>query len=73
MLPGWAAEREWGYGPDDAQYEELYAEIDLVLARYPDVCLTLPHFYFLSGDLRRAGALLAAHPKVCRDSAGSWD
>ena len=34
-IPGWAKERNWGYGPGDAQKEQLYAEVDEVLARHP--------------------------------------
>ena len=26
-IPGWAKERNWGYGPGDVQKEQLYAEI----------------------------------------------
>ena len=34
-LPSWAKERNWGYGPEDVQKEQLYAEVDEVLARHP--------------------------------------
>ena len=27
-IPGWAKERNWGYGPGDVQKEELYTEVD---------------------------------------------
>jgi predicted TIM-barrel fold metal-dependent hydrolase len=66
--PGWARERDWFYG--DGTYpakETLYAEIDHVLARHPRLKLVLAHFYFLSADLARAGAMLDAHPTVCFD------
>lgn len=68
-IPGWAAEKNWGYGPEDAQYEALYSEMDLVLERYPKLNLTLPHFYFLSADLPRAERFLQAHPTVNLDLA----
>ncbi len=68
-IPAWAAEKNWGYGPDDAQYEELYAEVDTVLERYPELNITLPHFYFLSADLSRAERFLQAHPTVKFDLA----
>lgn len=66
--PGWARERDWFYG--DTTYpakEDLYLEIDRVLARHPRLKLVLAHFYFLSADLARAGAFLDAHPGVCFD------
>ena len=68
-IPGWASERNWGYGPQDVQKEELYAEVDEVLARHPNLRVTLAHFYFLSADLARARRLLDAHPYLCFDLA----
>jgi hypothetical protein len=66
-IPGWAKERNWGYGPDDVQKETLYAEVDEVLARHPCLRIIFAHFYFLSADLERAGRFLDAHPTVCFD------
>ncbi len=63
-IPGWAKERNWGYGPDDVQKEALYAEVDEVLARHPQLRITFAHFYFLSADLARAARFLDAHPTV---------
>ena len=68
-LPGWAKERNWGYGPDDVQKEQLYAEVDEVLAGYPGLRIILAHFYFLSADLPRARRFLDEHPNVCFDLA----
>jgi predicted TIM-barrel fold metal-dependent hydrolase len=45
----------------------LYAEVDHVLERHPELCIIFAHFYFLSADLERAGRFLDAHPKVCLD------
>ncbi|NQT86820.1 amidohydrolase family protein [bacterium] len=67
--PGWAKERNWGYGPDDVRKEALYAEVDEVLARHPDLRVIFAHFYFLSADLARAARFLDAHPRVCFDLA----
>ena len=53
-LPAWARERKWGYGPEDVQKEQLYAEVDEVLDRHPDLNIIFAHFYFLSADLPRA-------------------
>ncbi len=68
-IPGWARERDWGYGPHDVQKEELYAEVEEVLARHPGLKVIFAHFYFLSADLPRAERLFAAHPNVHFDLA----
>jgi predicted TIM-barrel fold metal-dependent hydrolase len=68
-IPGWAKERNWGYGPDDAQKEQLYAEVDEVLSRHPRLKIILAHFYFLSADLPRARRFLDEHPTVHFDLA----
>ncbi len=63
-LPAWAKERNWGYGPEDVQKEQLYAEVDEVLTRHPTLNIIFAHFYFLSADLPRAKRFLEAHPTV---------
>lgn len=68
-LPAWAREQKWGYGPEDVQKEQLYAEVDEVLARHPRLKVIFPHFYFLSADLARAGRFLDEHPSVNLDLA----
>jgi len=67
--PGWAKQRNWGYGPDDVQKEQLYEEVDEVLSRYPRLKIIFAHFYFLSADLPRAARLLEEHPNVHLDLA----
>lgn len=66
-LPSWAKERKWGYGPEDVQKEQLYTEVDQVLAQHPRLRIILAHFYFLSADLPRAIRFLEAHPTVSFD------
>lgn len=68
-IPGWAKERNWGYGPDDVQKEPLYAEVDEVLARHPNLKIIFAHFYFLSADLARAARFFDEHPAVYFDLA----
>jgi hypothetical protein len=68
-IPGWAKERNWGYGPQDVTKEQLYAEVDKVLNRYPNLKIIFAHFYFLSADLDRAGRFLDEHPTVSFDLA----
>ena len=60
--PGWAKERDWGYWKGDyPALEELYAEIENVLARHPGLPVVLCHFLFLSPHLERAEEFLEAH------------
>ncbi len=68
-IPGWAKQRNWGYGPEDVSKEALYAEVDEVLAKHPKLKVIFAHFYFLSADLPRARRFLDAHPNVCFDLA----
>jgi hypothetical protein len=68
-IPGWAKERAWGYSPSDVQKEQLYDEVDEVLARYPSLNIIFPHFYFLSADLDRVGSFLDGHPSAYLDLA----
>jgi predicted TIM-barrel fold metal-dependent hydrolase len=68
-IPGWAKERNWGYGTEDVQKEQLYAEVDEVLARHPNLNIIFAHFYFLSADLTRAARFLDTHPNVHFDLA----
>jgi predicted TIM-barrel fold metal-dependent hydrolase len=68
-IPAWAKARNWGYGPGEVTKEQLYAEVDQVLARYPRLKIVFAHFYFLSADLPRAARFLDAHPTVCFDLA----
>jgi predicted TIM-barrel fold metal-dependent hydrolase len=68
-IPGWAKERNWGYGPEDVQKEQLYAEVEEVLTRYPKLRIIFAHFYFLSADLPRAERFLERHPTAHLDLA----
>lgn len=68
-LPSWAKERNWGYGPDDVTKEQLYDEVDGVLAKNPNLKIIFAHFYFLSADLPRASRFFDDHPTVCFDLA----
>lgn len=68
-IPGWAKERNWGYGPEDVSKEELYTEVDEVLTRHPDLKVIFAHFYFLSADLPRAARFFDEHPTAYFDLA----
>ncbi|NQU11579.1 amidohydrolase family protein, partial [bacterium] len=69
LIPWWAADRQWGYGPHDVSKEQLYAEVDAVLREHPRLKMVFAHFYFLSADLPRVARFLDAHPGVGIDLA----
>jgi predicted TIM-barrel fold metal-dependent hydrolase len=68
LVPSWARDNGWFYG--DGTFptkDELYAEVDNILTRHPQLKLILAHFYFLSADLPRAGRLFDTYPNICFD------
>jgi predicted TIM-barrel fold metal-dependent hydrolase len=72
--PDWARQSGWDYS--DGSYpskEDLYIEVDNILASHPDLKIIFAHFYFLSLDLERAARFLDAHPAVCFDLAPHID
>lgn len=69
LIPSWAKERGWGYGPGDVPKETLYTETANVLGRHPELKVIFAHFYFLSADLERAANFLEEHPAVGFDLA----
>mgnify|MGYP000866142897 CR=1 FL=1 len=72
--PDWARASGWDY--TDGTYptkEDLYGELDAILARHPGLRITFAHFYFLSRDLDRAARFLDAHPIVCFDLTPHMD
>ncbi len=64
LLPAWAREKGWGYSDEDVQKETLYAEVDEILDRHPNLRIIFAHFYFLSADLDRAARFFDAHPRA---------
>ena len=72
--PEWARQFGWDY--TDGSYpskEDLYTEVDHILARHPRLKVTFAHFYFLSAQLERAARFLDAHPTVCFDLTPHMD
>jgi predicted TIM-barrel fold metal-dependent hydrolase len=65
--PDWARAQGWFYDDSYPAKEDLYAEVDRVLARHPGLRIIFAHFYFLSADLARAGDFLDTHPNVFFD------
>jgi predicted TIM-barrel fold metal-dependent hydrolase len=72
--PDWARQNGWDYSDGSfPSKEDLYTEVDNILARYPCLKITLAHFYFLSRDLDRAASFLDGHPTICFDLAPHMD
>jgi predicted TIM-barrel fold metal-dependent hydrolase len=66
--PDWARQSGWDYSDGSfPSKEDLYTEVDHILARHPSLKITFAHFYFLSKDFDRAGRFLDAHPAVSFD------
>jgi predicted TIM-barrel fold metal-dependent hydrolase len=66
--PEWARSSGWDYSDGSfPSKEDLYTEVDHILARHPSLKITFAHFYFLSKDMDRAGRFLDAHPTVSFD------
>jgi hypothetical protein len=65
LAPPIAHERGWFYGDGTfPSKEQLYGEVDGVLARFPQLRIVFAHFFFLSADLDRLARFLDAHRSV---------
>ena len=72
--PDWARQSGWDYSDGSfPSKEDLYAEVDHILERHPNLKITFAHFYFLSNEMERAARFLDAHPSVCFDLAPHVD
>lgn len=69
LIPAWAKEAGWAYDETFAPKEQLYSEVENVLARHSRLKVIFAHFYFLSADLPRASALLERFANVHFDLA----
>ncbi|MCI8725276.1 MAG: amidohydrolase family protein [Hungatella sp.] len=54
----------WYYGEDLPSYESFYEETDRMLKKFPGLNMTIPHFYFLSDDLKRLRHFMDTYPNV---------
>lgn len=72
--PDWAKKFGWDYSAGGYPgKQDLYGEVEAILACRPRLKLTLAHFYFLSHRLEEAGRFLDAHPTVNIDLAPHMD
>jgi predicted TIM-barrel fold metal-dependent hydrolase len=66
--PEWAKVRNWGYyNGDYPLLDELYCEIENVLAGHPRLKIVLCHFLFMSPELERAAEFLDRYPNANLD------
>ena len=66
--PQWAKVRNWGYYKGDyPKLDELYDEIENVLAGYPMLKIALCHFLFMSPELERTAEFLDKYPNANLD------
>jgi predicted TIM-barrel fold metal-dependent hydrolase len=64
----WLKNAGWYYGDGSfVSLEQLYAEVDNVLTKFPRLKAVFAHFYFMSADIDRAAAFLDKHPSVYFD------
>ena len=67
--PSWARERGWTYDESFVGKEQLYAEVENVLYRHPNLRIVFAHFFFLSADLPRLSDLFERFKGVHVDLA----
>lgn len=53
LLPTFARQAGWGYGPEDVDNESQYRQVRNVLTRHPNLNVTFAHMFFLSAQLIR--------------------
>jgi hypothetical protein len=73
-VPQWARRRGWFYG--DGTYptlEELYGEVDGILAKFPTLHIILAHFYFMAYDIERAARMFETWPNIGFDLTPGGD
>ncbi|MDO4294750.1 MAG: amidohydrolase family protein [bacterium] len=54
----------WFYDESVPSYASFYEETDKILQKFPHLNLTIPHFYFLSDNLKRLRRFMEAYPNV---------
>jgi predicted TIM-barrel fold metal-dependent hydrolase len=67
IAPAWARSRGWVYGPEHPSKEELYADLETVLGRHPEMSLVLAHLNFFSADPDRAESFYRKYAHVAFD------
>ena len=60
------------YGPEFPPLGILRRETEGILGKFPELCLTLCHFYFTGDDPEAADRFLEEHPTVLFDLTPGW-
>ncbi len=67
-------ERGWFYGDGNhPTQEEIFGQVETVLARHPDLKVTFAHFYFHGDHPHRLEELFARYPNVNVDITPGWE
>jgi len=67
--PASAKKNPYWEDPDMPSKEQLYAEVDGLLAKFPNLRIIFAHFYFLSDQPERAAAFMDKWPEISFDLA----
>ena len=66
--PSWAVANGWTYTDGTyASYEEIQRQTIKILQDYPNICLTLAHFFFCSKEPQILEELFEKYPNFCVD------
>lgn len=68
LAPAFSHTEGWFYGDGTFLTKEaIYDEVDRTLQKFPNLKITLPHFYFLSDFPEKAREFLNSHPNITFD------
>ena len=67
IAPAFAVEAGWVYDDSFLSWEEIVGDVFRVLERHPRLRAVLAHFFFHSGSLEMAQAVMDRFPAVCFD------
>lgn len=66
--PDWAIEKNWAYLDGTyASYEEIQRQTIKILEDFPNIKLTLAHFFFCSKEGEKLEKLFSLYPNLCVD------
>ena len=70
----WTTEGLDYYGNDSfASYEEIYRQAYEIFENYPNLTVTLAHFFFMSQNPEELARLFEKYPNMCVDITPGWE
>lgn len=54
----------WFYDKEIPSYASFYQETEELLKKFPNLNLTIPHFYFLSDNIKRLDRFMQTYPQI---------